>query len=227
MIYSKQIKLAYGNLPILTFADLRYADVVNTTPGVMPFWPPWAFIKRLAVKQIVRYNKKLYPWSRQIYSDHSITMMEGPKYFEVTSPEGRYGNLEEEGLCPDRVYIVCRYKFHRIKKHVEKIPFEVVFESLDGVGYDFGQLAAILANWALGLPPDQFWPLLDFSKNKVVCSVGAIVSWLAWWLDQGERQGYPRPMISELHPERVPPALFECDDCWDVIGILKGGYLTE
>ena len=109
---------------------------------------------------------------------------------------------------------------------MEKIPFEVVFESLDGVGYDFGQLAAILANWALGLPPNQFWPLLDFSKNKVVCSVGAIVAWLAWWLDQGERQGYPRPTATELHPEKAPPGLFENSMIWEVVGILKGGFLT-
>ena len=224
IIYKNEIKEAYTGLPDLGLMDLNFGDIINTTPGDCHWWPPGDAIHRVAVTEIIKYQDRMYPDRiyDYIYSVHSIVHTFQGRYFETTSPVGRFGRLTPRNIDHKKRYIVCRYKDWTIRTAEEREIFYKVFNELKGKRYDYGQLVAILINELMDWSPADYLSIFDLSRKRKVCSVMAMICWLRWW------KLYAKPNNLEvrrpggfLHAEKAPPAHFELHRTFGIAGLLK------
>jgi len=224
IIHKKQIKAAYKWLPVLGLMDLQFGDLINTTPGDIGWWPPSEWFSRLVAEEIIRYQKRAY-WNREddyVYSTHTRIHTFQGRYFEVTAPCGRFGRLTPQNIDQEKLYIICRYKDWSIRTAEEREIFYKVFNELDGVPYDYGQILAILLNQIMHWDPIDYLSWLDFSRKRKVCSVAARICWLDWYKEFAKPSHLKvRRPGGDLNAERTAPAHFELDPTFEIVGLLK------
>lgn len=218
-MYDKESALAYDPQPRLEISDLKYGDVINLTPGTLP-WNP---IVRLAYGEIIHENQADYgiPFHTSI---HSWFHTGYGRIFQVDTSGAHFGLFDLRKLDPKRWYPVCRYRWSGLIDATGREYLWACMKELEGTPYDFGQLMAILCNKILGWPQDEYLPIFDFCNKWKVCSVlarGLLMSWyelVKHQFDYIKRPGGP------LHVERTPPGLFENhSETFQLIGVLNGG----
>jgi len=191
--------------------ELRFGDTINSASNKVAFWDIPTHAIRLY--QFIRLYKNWKDTHTVTFVGDAHGRFNEPTIFECTFPRAKYTPLSEWYKPEEKEYTINRYADAIPNYEGESIMLNV-FNAVDGTFYDVGNLIDIVILDILGYPTNDWKAIIDFGKEKMVCSVVARAAQMKWYNTQLKDIALCRRPGGELHVERTPPALFPEHDTY-------------